>query len=67
MSRGLADAPQEQPKDGVSLEEISNDIDEIFSIFNIVFSKLETIEKILGHSLDLPEAEAADRKRVTGL
>lgn len=66
MSRGLTDSPSpENP--GVDLQELEGAVEELFGLIGALYAKVDTLEKVLGHAVTLPEAEAADRKRVTGL
>lgn len=67
MSRGLADTPEPQRDDLPTNEETQEAIQELYSMVSFLFAKIDGIEKILGHSLDLPEAEAEARKRFKGL
>lgn len=66
MSRGLTENPTPE-ETGPSLNDIEEAVQELFTLTGMLFSKMETIEKVLGHALDLPEAEAADKKRLKGL
>lgn len=66
MSRGLTEEPG-QEKAGPSLQEMDEGIEELFSLVSMIYAKVETLEKIIGHSLTLPEQEAVDRKRIKGL
>jgi hypothetical protein len=66
MSRGLTEQPN--PEDpGVDIKELEGALEELYAIVSGLYAKVDTLEKILGHALDLPEAEAVDRKRVNGL
>lgn len=67
MSRGLADSPEPQREDLPTNEETQEAIQELYSMVSFLFAKMDSVEKILGHSLDLPESEAADRKPFKGL
>lgn len=67
MSRGLTEEPTPEETGPASSEEMHEAIQELFSMTSFLFAKMDAIEKIIGHSLDLPEAEAADKKRFKGL
>lgn len=67
MSRGLTDNLSPEPQPGVTLNDVEEAIEELFGLVSALYAKVDTVEKIIGSRLDLPEAEAADRKRVTGL
>ena len=67
MSRGLADTPEPQGQDLPTNEETNEAIQELFSMVSFLFAKVDTLEKVIGHAVDLPEAEAFDRKRFKGL
>lgn len=67
MSRGLTE-PQPGPENpAVDLQELEGAVEELFGIVSALYAKVDTLEKILGHAVDLPESEAADRKRLKGL
>lgn len=67
MSRGLTEQPTPEESRGPSIQELDEAIEELFGIVGGLYAKIDTLEKIIGHAVDLPEAEAVDRKRVTGL
>jgi len=67
MSRGLTDNLNPEPQPGVTLNDVEEAIEELFGLVSALYAKVDTLEKVLGHAVALPEAEAADRKRVTGL
>lgn len=67
MSRGLTDNPSPEPQAGPNINDMDEAIEELFGLVGALYAKVDTLEKVLGHAVTLPEAEAADRKRVTGL
>jgi len=67
MSRGLADTPEPGPEANITNEETEEAIQELFSMVSFLFAKVDAVEKILGHAIELPESEAADRKPLKGL
>lgn len=67
MSRGLTDTPAPEPQAGPNINDMDEAIEELFGLVGALYAKVDTLEKVLGHAVTLPEAEAADRKRVTGL
>lgn len=67
MSRGLTDNLSPEPQPGVTLNDVEEAIEELFGLVSALYAKVDTVEKIIGSRLDLPELEALDRKRVTGL
>lgn len=67
MSRGLTDSPAPEPQSGPTNQDLDEAIEELFGLVGALYAKVDTLEKVLGHAVSLPEQEAADRKRVTGL
>jgi hypothetical protein len=67
MSRGLADTPEPQVQDLPTNEETNEAIQELFSMVSFLFAKVDTLEKVIGHAVDLPEAKPFDRKTFKGL
>jgi len=67
MSRGLTEKPTPEPEAGASMSDMDEAIEELFGLVGALYAKVDTLEKVLGHAVTLPEAEAADRKRVNGL
>jgi len=67
MSRGLTESPAPEPQSGPSINDMDEAIEELFGLVGALYAKVDTLEKVLGHAVTLPEAEAADRKRVNGL
>ena len=49
------------------MSDMDEAIEELFGLVGALYAKVDTLEKVLGHAVTLPEAEAADRKRVNGL
>lgn len=67
MSRGLTEQPAPEPQSGPSITDMDEAIEELFGLVGALYAKVDTLEKVLGHAVTLPEAEAADRKRIKGL
>lgn len=67
MSRGLTENPNPEPQAGPTISDMDEAIEELFGLVGALYAKVDTLEKVLGHALDLPEAEAADRKRLKGV
>ena len=67
MSRGLADTPEPGPEANITNEETEEAIQELFSMVSFLFAKVDTLEKVIGHAVDLRELEEADRKPLKGL
>jgi hypothetical protein len=67
MSRGLTENLTPEPQSGPTIAEIDEAVEELFGLVSALYAKVDTLEKVLGHAVSLPEAEAADRKRVNGL
>lgn len=58
MSRGLTDTPEPE-ESSEQLKEMDQAIEELFSMVSVLYSKIDTLEKIIGHSVM--------EKRVKGL
>jgi len=67
MSRGLTDNLTPEPQSGPSVSDLDEAIEELFGLVGALYAKVDTLEKVLGHAVNLPEAEAADRKPIKGL
>lgn len=67
MSRGLTEQLSPEESHGPKVEELEQAVEELYSLVGVLYAKLDTVEKVLGHAVDLPEQEALDRKRVNGL
>lgn len=67
MSRGLTENPAPEAQPTATMQDVEEAIEELFGLVGALYAKVDTVEKILGSRLDLPEPEAADRKRVNGL
>jgi hypothetical protein len=68
MSRGLTEAPEPEDK-GPSLEEMDSALRELYAFTGSLSGRIEELENIIAKviTLNLPEEEAADRTRYTGL
>lgn len=67
MSRGLTENPAPEPQSGPTVGDLDEAIEELFGLVGALYAKVDTLEKVLGHAVDLPEQEAAERKRLKGL
>jgi len=67
MSRGLTEQPAPEESAGPTTADLDEAIEELFGLVGALYAKVDTLEKVLGHAVSLPEAEAADRKRLKGL
>jgi hypothetical protein len=67
MSRGLTEQPNPEQPSGPTNADLDEAIEELFGLVGALYAKVDTLEKVLGHAVNLPESEAADRKRLKGL
>lgn len=67
MSRGLTEQPAPEESAGPTIQELDQALEELYQIVSGLYAKVDTLEKVFGHALTLPESEAADRKRVNGI
>jgi hypothetical protein len=67
MSRGLTEQPTPEESAGPTNADLDEAIEELFGLVGALYAKVDTLEKVLGHAVNLPESEAADRKRLKGL
>tara|TARA_B110000459_G_scaffold199966_1_gene247564 strand:- start:1159 stop:1365 length:207 start_codon:yes stop_codon:yes gene_type:complete len=68
MSRGLTEAPEPEEQ-GPSLQEMDSALRELYAFTGALSGRIEELENIIAKAiqLNLPEAEAADRKNLKGL
>lgn len=66
MSRGLTEQLTPEESSGPKLEELEQAVEELYSLVGVLYAKLDTVEKVLGHAVDLPEKEALARKEANG-
>ena len=68
MSRGLTEAPGPEEQ-GPSLSEMDSALRELYAFTGTLSGRIEELENIIAKviHLNLPEEEAADRSRYTGL
>ena len=68
MSRGLTDTPN--PEDsGPSLQELDEAFKDLAGFVGMLSVRLETLEDLIASAIkiNLPEEEAADKKKIKGL